>query len=964
MNENNSNFIPDSPNFKHLIRMSFQGLTNFPYIEEDFDALTNYEFLSKVVEYLNEVISNNNEQNDLMTALYNAYVSLQNYVNDYFENLDVQENINIKLEEMAADGTLTSLIESYVTPYITAQNERINEQDEEISIIRNLVNSAVSTTPKVVDSIDDMTDHNKIYVNATNGYWYYYSNNTWTQGGLYQSSVDGTDTTYFKQFIDSLNNDTILNYPITFTEGYRLTQGQGTPYAQGGWCYSNYLTFDGKNHFRFYGLNSTTDSQAIMCFYKKDFTYIRYTSLDGIANKINLISYPEETYYIRFCYKISDIPDIAAVYATTKLLANERINKLEIYENKLDYVNVFNQNITTNVNIGETVSLTPSNVTDYKYIILDCNEYESFDIKGQGGNNPRLWAFLDEDNKLITKSNFTGDNTVEELSIIAPQGAKKLVCNFYFPEGLDQWLSYHLYRMSEANLYINRYGYDLTQRINVTGQNINTNVNFGQRVNLTPENVPHWKYLILDCHDGDSFVIKGTGGNNPRLWAFIDSSNKLITKSASVISGTYIITAPAGSSKLICNFQDQNEYFLFNKNDLSLNILNKRLNANDIKTTINGYSLQTDSPVTSGCSFIRGLKTGKQLSNYLTDFKKSTDTMVHVGTFKIINDIVYVTYYASNTSTVEDPTKQIVRFVKAPLNNLNNKDYYDILNVGDTFDNKTVTAIYDTILMCVDNENVNIMWTCALNGVYTRLYQVYNIPNDSFGNIQYNYFKVGNNREIFNTTNMKSLLESNNIEHKPITVDIGIMQKITPHVENDVTWYYTGCYAGEFNCIIKSTDLITWYYVSAPTFIDDSVFENACYVKNDYVYYFIRQQNKYNYGLLSRYSINDNTWDTPSKIPDCQSRSDFIEWNNELYLIHANTSRSHITFTFIDTLYLTFNSDRIDAFVQNSFYPFADYYNNQLYMIYTHNRQNMYFSTFDMGVNDEYILEDIYNRLY
>ena len=109
MNENNANFTPEAPNFKTLVRMSFQGLTNFPYIEEDFDALANYGLLSKVVEYLNQVISNNNEQNDLMTGLYNAYVSLQDYVNNYFD-VTFPEQINNKLDEMASDGTLENLL--------------------------------------------------------------------------------------------------------------------------------------------------------------------------------------------------------------------------------------------------------------------------------------------------------------------------------------------------------------------------------------------------------------------------------------------------------------------------------------------------------------------------------------------------------------------------------------------------------------------------------------------------------------------------------------------------------------------------------------------------------------------------------------------------------------------------------------------------------------------------------------
>lgn len=189
MNKNNANFTPAAPNFKTLVRMSFQGLTNFPYIEEDFDALTNYELLSKVVEYLNEVISNNNEQNTVITGLYNAYVSLQGYVNDYFDNLDVQDEINNKLDEMTESGALTTLIKNYVDPIYEAYEERI---DNEIDTINAKVNSLSSGAPIPVSSTSEMTNTSKIYLNTTDGYWYYYNGTTWTRGGIYQSAEDST----------------------------------------------------------------------------------------------------------------------------------------------------------------------------------------------------------------------------------------------------------------------------------------------------------------------------------------------------------------------------------------------------------------------------------------------------------------------------------------------------------------------------------------------------------------------------------------------------------------------------------------------------------------------------------------------------------------------------------------------------------------------------------------------------
>lgn len=102
------------PNFKKVTFLCMQQLTNFPYIEEDFDALTNYELLSKVVEYLNKVIANENEQNESIIELYNSFNDLKNYVDNYFENLDVQDEINNKLDEMLEDGVLDQIIEQYL----------------------------------------------------------------------------------------------------------------------------------------------------------------------------------------------------------------------------------------------------------------------------------------------------------------------------------------------------------------------------------------------------------------------------------------------------------------------------------------------------------------------------------------------------------------------------------------------------------------------------------------------------------------------------------------------------------------------------------------------------------------------------------------------------------------------------------------------------------------------------------
>lgn len=120
-------------NFNKLTPFKFFCLTNFPFIEEDFDALTNYQLLCKVVEYLNNVIKTTNTIGTQTEKLTNAFNTLKSYVDNYFTNLDVQEEINNKLDQMAENGTLTNLIKSYLNPIITEQNQKINSLNNQLT---------------------------------------------------------------------------------------------------------------------------------------------------------------------------------------------------------------------------------------------------------------------------------------------------------------------------------------------------------------------------------------------------------------------------------------------------------------------------------------------------------------------------------------------------------------------------------------------------------------------------------------------------------------------------------------------------------------------------------------------------------------------------------------------------------------------------------------------------------------
>lgn len=88
--------------FKYLC----MTIGNLPtsYIE----SMSYYETLCWLCKYLENTVTpavNNNAE---------ALQELQDYVTNYFENLDVQEEINNKLDEMAEDGELVEIIGAYL----------------------------------------------------------------------------------------------------------------------------------------------------------------------------------------------------------------------------------------------------------------------------------------------------------------------------------------------------------------------------------------------------------------------------------------------------------------------------------------------------------------------------------------------------------------------------------------------------------------------------------------------------------------------------------------------------------------------------------------------------------------------------------------------------------------------------------------------------------------------------------
>ena len=211
-------------------------LQNFPFIEEDFDSLTNYQIMSKMVEYMNTISSNLNILSENDIKVFEAFNTVVDYINDYFDNLDVQEEINNKLDDLVNDGTLTNLISTYLTPYIEEQNNVINnfknQVESNVALLSTRVNSALNTPPLAVSNISGMTDTSKTYVLTTDGNWYYYNGTNWVIGGVYQATSIGENSVGYKNLTTMVKKKYILKYlnadSIVWNKGYSRYNGNLT----------------------------------------------------------------------------------------------------------------------------------------------------------------------------------------------------------------------------------------------------------------------------------------------------------------------------------------------------------------------------------------------------------------------------------------------------------------------------------------------------------------------------------------------------------------------------------------------------------------------------------------------------------------------------------------------------------------------------------------------------------------
>lgn len=130
-----ADFTPEMGNYRSLQPFRYWCQKVLPLVYDG--SLSYYELLCKVIDYLNKTMEDVETLHGDVTNLHTAYEQLQNYVNTYFSSLDVQEEINNKLDQMANDGTLNILLQMHARMVLPSNDTSGNTDTENIQKMLN-----------------------------------------------------------------------------------------------------------------------------------------------------------------------------------------------------------------------------------------------------------------------------------------------------------------------------------------------------------------------------------------------------------------------------------------------------------------------------------------------------------------------------------------------------------------------------------------------------------------------------------------------------------------------------------------------------------------------------------------------------------------------------------------------------------------------------------------------------------
>lgn len=208
------------------------------------DSLSYYELLNKVVNYLNHTINDLTAVENNTSALAEAYNQLQKYVNDYFDDLDIEAELRNVLDAMAEDGTLDALldpiVENQLPGVVEEKIDGVVAEQIDGAVAGQIDESVADQLPALVDAgipgeVSDWLDENVDPVGSA----VVVDSSLTISGAAADAKVTGDELSDLKTQLDNVVVD-VRSIVYKWVEGYRLQTDVDTVNPNGATANSSY----------------------------------------------------------------------------------------------------------------------------------------------------------------------------------------------------------------------------------------------------------------------------------------------------------------------------------------------------------------------------------------------------------------------------------------------------------------------------------------------------------------------------------------------------------------------------------------------------------------------------------------------------------------------------------------------------------------------------------------------------
>lgn len=339
-------------NYIHLTPFKWYVLENFPFIEADFDALTNWQLFCKLGKEINKIIP-------AVNKVGQQTEDLTNFVTNYFDNLDVQDEINNKLDQMVQDGTLQEIITQYLQTAGILGFNTVNDMKNATNIIngsfaktygKNSYNDGLGEFYKIrnITNEDVIDEVNIIKINNSDT--------------LIAELIKNLTIEYLKEQVNNLSNS-IENY-LTNSSFDTLTLNR----------MSRNLILKNQNNIQMQGIKFIDENTVIQALVNSQVQY----SNAGVLQKVNI-----KTMTTQNSLNLDDIGHANYIDVNTSkneiyiTMLNHYVSSIQTPINRIIVVDLnnftFKKNIDLNLpNNENAISFIYDNITQ-KYYVFTTN---------------------------------------------------------------------------------------------------------------------------------------------------------------------------------------------------------------------------------------------------------------------------------------------------------------------------------------------------------------------------------------------------------------------------------------------------------------------------------------------------------------------------------------------------------------------------------------------------------------